>query len=100
MAEKAARADALEAEVANLKAQNADADERIGRLMQILKAFDRARFGRRSEKSWAPPSLTTSSRLSSSRKSRPALLRSRPGSTRATSVPVASVRRGRAPRHL
>ncbi|AQZ51896.1 IS66 family transposase [Martelella mediterranea] len=50
MAEKAARADALEVEVANLKAQTADADERIGRLMQILKAFDRARFGRRSEK--------------------------------------------------
>lgn len=50
MAEKAARADALEIEVADLKARNADADERIARLTQILKAFDRARFGRRSEK--------------------------------------------------
>ncbi len=50
MAEKAARTDALESEVADLKARNADADERIERLPQILKAFDRARFGRRSEK--------------------------------------------------
>lgn len=50
MAEKAARADALESEVADLKASNADADARIERLTQILKAFDRARFGRRSEK--------------------------------------------------
>lgn len=49
MAEKAARADALESEVADLKAKSADADERIERLTQILKAFDRARFGRRSE---------------------------------------------------
>lgn len=44
-----ARADALESEVADLKARNADADERIERLTQILKAFDRARFGRRVE---------------------------------------------------
>lgn len=50
MAEKAARADALESEVADLKARNADADERIARLTQILEAFDRARFDRRSEK--------------------------------------------------
>jgi transposase len=50
MAEKAARVDALDSEVADLKARNADADERIERLTQILKAFDRARFGRRSEK--------------------------------------------------
>lgn len=48
MADKAARADALESEVVDLKARNADADERIERLTQILKAFDRARFGRRS----------------------------------------------------
>ncbi|MEY9719080.1 transposase [Sinorhizobium fredii] len=54
MAEKAARADALESEVADLKARNADADERIERLTQILKAFDRARFGRRSEKLGSP----------------------------------------------
>ncbi len=49
MAEKAAHAAALENEVADLKARNADVDTRE-RLMQILKAFDRARFGRRSEK--------------------------------------------------
>ena len=54
MAEKAARAEALESEVADLKARNADADERIERLTQILKAFDRARFGRRSEKLGSP----------------------------------------------
>jgi transposase len=54
MAEKAARADALESEVADLKARNADADERLERLTQILKAFDRARFGRRSEKLGSP----------------------------------------------
>ncbi len=47
MAEKAARADALASEVADLKGRNADADERIERLTQILKAFDRARFCRR-----------------------------------------------------
>ncbi len=56
MADKAARADALESEVADLKARNADADERIDRLTQILKAFDRARFGRRSEK-LGPPTI-------------------------------------------
>jgi transposase len=50
MAEKAARVDALEKQVDDLEARNADADERIERLTQILKAFDRARFGRRSEK--------------------------------------------------
>jgi transposase len=48
--EKAARAEALEAEVADLKALNASADERIARLTSILKALERARFGRRSEK--------------------------------------------------
>jgi len=50
MAEKAARADALESEVADLKARNADADEQIAKLKQVLKAFDRYRYGRRSEK--------------------------------------------------
>jgi transposase len=50
MAEKAARVEALEKQVDDLEARNADADERIERLTQILKAFDRARFGRRSEK--------------------------------------------------
>ncbi len=54
IAEKAARADALQNEVADLKARNADADERIERLTQILKAFHRARFGRRSEKLGSP----------------------------------------------
>lgn len=47
MAQKTA---ALEDENAALKARSSDADERIKRLMQILKAYDRARFGRRSEK--------------------------------------------------
>ncbi|MEY4891144.1 MAG: hypothetical protein RIQ75_2274 [Pseudomonadota bacterium] len=47
MAQKAA---VLEGENAALKARSSDADERIQRLMQILKAYDRARFGRRSEK--------------------------------------------------
>lgn len=42
--------EALEKQVDDLDARNADADERIERLTQILKAFDRARFGRRSEK--------------------------------------------------
>ena len=50
MAAQAARADALEREIEALTARNADADARIKRLMQILKAYDRARFGRRSEK--------------------------------------------------
>jgi transposase len=50
MAEKAARADILEGEVADLKARNADADEQIAKLKQVLKAFDRYRYGRRSEK--------------------------------------------------
>lgn len=54
MAEKAARADALEAENAQLKSLNAAADARIERLTSILKAFDRARFGRRSEKHTKP----------------------------------------------
>jgi transposase len=54
MAEKAARTDALEAEVADLKALNASADERIARLTSILKALERARFGRGSEKLGSP----------------------------------------------
>jgi transposase len=47
MAQKAA---VLEEENAALKARSSDADARIQRLLQILKAYDRARFGRRSEK--------------------------------------------------
>ena len=50
MAAQASRAEALEREIETLRARNADADERIKRLMQILKAYDRAQFGRRSEK--------------------------------------------------
>jgi transposase len=44
------KAEALETEVVDLKALNASADERIARLTSILKALERARFGRRSEK--------------------------------------------------
>src|SRR5574343_35878 len=51
MAEKTS---ALEDENAALKARSLDADARIKRLMQILKAYDRTRFGRRSEKLGAP----------------------------------------------
>ncbi|MDA9497604.1 hypothetical protein XI05_08790 [Bradyrhizobium sp. CCBAU 11357] len=52
MAQKSGTCDALESEIDDLKARNADA--RIARLTQILKAFDRARFDRRSEKlGWA-----------------------------------------------
>jgi len=50
MAEKAARADALESENHDLKALNAAAEERIARLTSILKALERNRFGKRSEK--------------------------------------------------
>ncbi|RVK04548.1 IS66 family transposase [Sinorhizobium meliloti] len=50
MAEKAARAEVLETEVADLKARNTDADEQIAKLKQVLKAFNRYRYGRRSEK--------------------------------------------------
>ena len=50
MAEKAARAEALESENRDLKALNAAADERIARLTSILKALERNRFGKRSEK--------------------------------------------------
>jgi transposase len=57
MAEKAARAEALEADVSSLTAANADlaalnaaADERIARLTSIIKMFERARYGKSSEK--------------------------------------------------
>lgn len=71
MAEKTS---ALEDENAALKARSLDADARIKRLMQILKAYDRARFGRRSEKLGSAGRVLTRmrSRPSSSRKSRPA----------------------------
>jgi hypothetical protein len=54
MSAKAARADVLEDEVADLKARNADADEQIAKLKLILKAFNRYRYGRRSEKQGKP----------------------------------------------
>ena len=39
----------LEAQTATLRAANEEAEARIARLMAILKALERARFGRRSE---------------------------------------------------
>lgn len=63
MAQRAARADALEAEVSALKTLNADADARIERLTSIPKAFERARYGRRSEKRATPKSMMSRLRL-------------------------------------
>jgi len=40
----------LEAEIAALQGINAAADERIARLTSIIKMFERARYGKRSEK--------------------------------------------------
>lgn len=48
--EMAAKASVLQGENEALKINNAAAEERIKELTAILKAFDRARFGRRSEK--------------------------------------------------
>ncbi len=95
MAAKAARVEALEKQVDDLEARNADADERIERLTQILKAFDRARFGRRSESLHHPPSMTSSMPLSSKR-SRPALRRSRLRSRKAAVARTANALRGHA----
>lgn len=50
MAEKAARADALDADVAVLKAANAAANDRIARLTSIIAMFERAQHGKRSER--------------------------------------------------
>jgi transposase len=47
LGEKAVVADT---EIAELKTRNARADERIARLTSIIKVFERARFGKRSEK--------------------------------------------------
>ena len=44
------KAIAADAEVAELKTLNARADERIERLTSIIKMFERARYGKRSEK--------------------------------------------------
>ena len=41
---------AMAAETAELKATNATADERIARLTSIIKMFERAQYGKRSEK--------------------------------------------------
>jgi transposase len=95
MAEKAARADALESEVADLKARNADADERIERLTQILKAFDRARFGRRSEK-LASPTIDDEQQAFVFEEIETGIAAIRARSTRAQPIPTANVRRGRA----
>lgn len=57
MAERSARVEALEADVSTLTAANGDlaalnaaADERIARLTSIIKMFERARYGKSSEK--------------------------------------------------
>ena len=50
MAEKAARADRLEVEVASLKARNEEIEGRLARLTSFLKSLERARYGKRSEK--------------------------------------------------
>lgn len=47
MAQKSA---VTEAEIAELKARNAQADERIERLTSIIRMLERARYGKRSEK--------------------------------------------------
>lgn len=47
LAEKAACVEVLEKQVDDLEVRNTDTDERIECLTQILKAFDRTRFGRR-----------------------------------------------------
>lgn len=95
MADKAARADTLEREVADLKARNADANERIERLTQILKAFDRARFGRRSEKRGAVR-VDDEQQALSSRKSRRASSPSGHRSTRMVRISMVNVHRRRA----
>lgn len=46
----AGKTDALKSEVADLRALNASAEERIERLTTILRTLERGRFGRRSEK--------------------------------------------------
>ncbi|HTN63122.1 MAG TPA: IS66 family transposase [Devosia sp.] len=50
MAEKAARVDVLEADIAVLTATNATANERIARLTSIIAMFQRAQHGKRSER--------------------------------------------------
>ncbi len=45
----------LSAQIAELKAINATADERIARLTSILKMLERARYGKRSEQLRIPP---------------------------------------------
>lgn len=50
MAEKAAHADRLEAEVAALQAQTQSVEARLARLRSLLKSLERARDGKRSER--------------------------------------------------
>lgn len=55
MAQKAARVEALEAEVSALKSREVALNERLDRLNDILKIFNRGRFSRKSETLQAPP---------------------------------------------
>ncbi len=94
MAEKAARVEALEKQVDDLEARNADADERIERLTQILKALT-ARASDGVQRNLQRPVLMTSSMLLSLRRSRPVLRRSGPR-LRVASTKMANVHRGHA----
>lgn len=49
MAQKAARVEAFEAEVSALKSREVALNERLDRLNDILKIFNRGRFSRKSE---------------------------------------------------
>ena len=69
----------LETELADLKAVNASAEERIARLTSMLKTLERARFGRRSEK-LGSKGLTTNKAPSSSTRFERGLRRSKPSS--------------------
>jgi hypothetical protein len=55
MAQKAARVEALEAEVGALKSREVALNEHLDRLNDILKIFNRGRFSRKSETLQAPP---------------------------------------------
>ena len=69
----------LETELADLKAVNASAEERIARLTSMLKTLERARFGRRSEK-LGSKGLTTNKAPSSSTRFEQGLRRLKPSS--------------------
>ncbi|CAL4867901.1 IS66 family transposase ISRel15 [Asticcacaulis sp. MM231] len=55
MAQKAARVEALEAEVSVLKGREDALNQRLDRLNDILKIFNRGRFSRKSESLQTPP---------------------------------------------